>query len=517
VEGEVEVEVEWVPRPNYARDDVRLRREGSVVHAESQREPLWLVGLPEEAPVELAGAAVRATVRLRAGERLDLVSGMGDRVPTERARMVRRYLDETLAWWDAWAGACGIAPGAERWREMILRSGMVLKLLSNEESGAIAAAPTTSLPEELGGIRNWDYRFCWVRDASLITRALTILGQRAEGVAFLHFLERAARQHRDPARIQVLYGLQGETRMPEYELGHLDGYRDSRPVRSGNAAALQCQLDVYGELLEAAHGLLRIGARFNDEEWAWLRRIADYVCDVWREKDRGIWELRGPEMHLTYSKLMCWVALDRSLRIARVLGWSDGTERWRRERAAIRHAILENAYDERRNTFVQSFSNRSLDASSLLIPLTGFLPAGDPRVQGTIDATLRELTDDGLVHRYRTDETADGVGGGEGAFGICTFWLADALALSGRTSEAREIFEAMLGRANDVGLFAEEIDPRSGEFLGNFPQAFTHVGLITCADFLARAADGEIRAPGDPEPSTDGDAFTEMAGGAERR
>lgn len=400
------------------------------------------------------------------------------------------YLDDTLAWWDEWADGCCMDPGAEQWRSMVLRSGMVLKLLTNEKTGAIAAAPTTSLPEEIGGVRNWDYRFCWVRDASLITQALVALGRKEDGIAFLQYLETAAAQHRDPARVQVLYGLSGETQMPEYNLGHLDGYRDSRPVRIGNATALQRQLDVYGELLQAAYDLLLIGAELSPEQWSWLRGVADYVCQTWHLKDRGIWEVRGPERHFTYSMLMCWVALDRSLEIASRLGWTEGTELWRREREAIHATIMEQGYDAERKSFVQSFGSRSLDASNLLIARVGFLPASDPRFQGTIDATIRELTENGLVYRYNAEESADGVSGGEGAFGLCTFWLADALSLSGRVDEARELFEGMLSRANDLGLFPEEIDPRSGSFLGNFPQAFTHVGLIDSAQILGRALGG---------------------------
>jgi len=492
VEGEVDVGMEWTPRPNYARDDVTLLQHGPVMEAQSQLGSVWLSGVPETAATRVDSATVHLHTRLATGESLHLVSTWGEPLEDASADVLDAYLHDTLAWWDHWEAACCMDPGAEQWRSMVLRSGMVLKLLTNEKSGAIAAAPTTSLPEEIGGVRNWDYRFCWVRDASLITQALVALGRKEDGIAFLRFLERAAAQHNDPARVQVLYGLSGETQLPEYNLGHLDGYRDSRPVRIGNAAALQRQLDVYGELLQAAYDLLLIGAELPPDQWTWLRGVADYVCKTWRLKDRGIWEVRGPERHFTYSKLMCWVALDRSLKISARLGWTEGTELWRRERAAIRRAILEQGYDAERGTFVQSFGSRTLDASNLLIARVGFLPAGDPMFQGTIEATLRELTENGLVYRYIAEETPDGVGGGEGAFGLCTFWLADALSLSGRVNEARAIFEGMLSRANDLGLFPEEIDPRTGAFLGNFPQAFTHVGLIDSAHFLGRAIRGEV-------------------------
>ncbi len=490
-EGEVDVEMQWAPRPNYGRDDVTLFRKGSLVEARSRGGSVWLSGLPEGASVRVEGAAVHLLHRLRAGEEMHLVSSWEQPLANPEPVRIQKYLADTLAWWDEWANACCTDPGAEEWRDMVLRSGMVLKLLANERTGAIAAAPTTSLPEEIGGVRNWDYRFCWVRDASLITQALVALGRREDGIAFLRFLEGAAAQHRDPARVQVLYGLNGETQMPEYNLGHLDGYRDSRPVRIGNAAALQRQLDVYGELMQAAYDLLLIGVEISADQWSWLRGVADYVCQTWQLKDRGIWEVRGPERHFTYSKLMCWVALDRALLIAERLGWLEGIDLWIREREAIRAAIMEQGFDHQRGSFVQSFGGTTLDASNLLIARVGFLPAGHPMFQGTVEATLRELTVNGLVYRYLAEETPDGVSGGEGAFGLCTFWLADALSLSGRVEEARQLFEGMLARANDLGLFAEEIDPHSGAFLGNFPQAFTHVGLIDSAHFLGRALRGE--------------------------
>jgi GH15 family glucan-1,4-alpha-glucosidase len=299
--------------------------------------------------------------------------------------------------------------------------------------------------------------------------------------------------------VQVLYGLGGETNLTEYNLGHLDGYRDSRPVRVGNAAALQRQLDVYGELVAAAYDLVALGVTLSPGQQAWLRSIADYVCEVWKLKDRGIWEVRGPERHFTYSKLMCWVALDRAIALAPQFGWRSSVPRWEKERRTIRAAILEQGFDSRRNSFLQSFEGSSLDASNLLIPRLGFLPPDDPRVLGTIDATLRELTENGMVHRYDVDDTEDGVSGCEGAFGICTFWLSDALALAGRVEEAREIFDGMAERANDLGLFPEEFDPATGEFLGNYPQAFTHVGLINstyCLGTALSARRGTSEEPG---------------------
>ncbi|HEX2095086.1 MAG TPA: glycoside hydrolase family 15 protein [Longimicrobiaceae bacterium] len=501
VDGEVEVDVEWTPRPNYAREDVVLTRDGVVVHARSPGYELALAGFPEHVPLALDGASARTRIRLRAGEGFNLACAWSGADPHPVAWTAHEHLEATLAWWEEWAGSCRLPDGTEEWRELMFRSGMVLKLLTNEESGAIAASPTTSLPEEIGGVRNWDYRFCWVRDSSMISRALLALGHDGDARDFLAFLESAAAQHHDPARIQVVYGLRGETHLPEYTLGHLDGYRGSSPVRIGNAAAHQRQLDIYGELLDAACELKRIGGDITPAQWEWLRHVADYVCRIWRETDRGIWEMRGPERHFTYSKVMCWVALDRALALAGVLGWRGDAAPWRREREAIHTVVLEQGFDPLQGSFTQSFGSPTLDASSLLIPITGFLPPDDPRVHGTIDATLRTLTRDGLVFRYPAGETPDGVGGGEGAFGICTFWLAQALALCGRVREAREVFEGMATRANDVGLFPEEIDPATGEFLGNFPQAFTHVGLVNAARAVGYALECGPASPGPPPAS----------------
>ncbi|HEX2190616.1 MAG TPA: glycoside hydrolase family 15 protein [Longimicrobiaceae bacterium] len=501
-EGEAEVDVEWTPRPNYAREDVVLSREGRVVFARSPKYELALAGFPEGVPLPLHGASLRARVRLRAGEGFNLACAWGGADPDPVAWTAEHHLERTLAWWAGWAASCTVPPGAEEWTELVLRSGMVLKLLTNEGSGAIAAAPTTSLPEELGGVRNWDYRFCWVRDSSMIARALLALGHDRDAREFLDFLERAAAQHRDPARIQVVYGLRGETRLTEYTLGHLDGYRGSSPVRIGNGAALQRQLDIYGELLEAARELARIGAPPTPERRAWLGAVADYVCSIWRIPDRGIWEVRGPERHFTYSKVMCWVALDRALVLAETLGLPGDAARWAAERDAVREAVLRDGYDPGQGAFTQSFGSPTLDASALLLPIVGFLPPDDPRVHGTVDAVLRTLTREGLVFRYPAGETPDGVGGGEGAFGICTFWLAHALALCGRREEAREVFSGMAARANDVGLFAEEVDPATGAFLGNFPQAFTHVGLIDAARALGLAGCRADSAAAGPRPAS---------------
>jgi len=500
--GRTSLEVDWMPRPDYARADVSLDRSGDVFRARTDRQSLWLFGLPEADTARIDGARLQHRMDLAAGEEVALICAWSEGAIASPPPG-RSLLEQTLRWWRGWADGCEVAGHAMPWREAVMRSGMVIKLLTSERTGAIAAAPTTSIPEEIGGVRNWDYRFCWVRDASMTARAFSTLGQPRDGLDFLRFIERAAAQHNDPARIQVMYGLRGETRLTEFELGHLEGYRESRPVRIGNGAALQRQLDAYGELLDAAWTLTRGGSSLPARQWTWLRGVADHVCRVWRSPDRGIWEVRGPERHFTHSKLMCWVALDRAIRLAGALGAEAPTARWSAERDEIRAAILQQGYSARRGAFVQHFESETLDASSLLIPHTGFLPASDPRVASTVEATLEHLTEDGLVHRYDTDDTSDGVGGAEGAFGICTFWLVDALAMCGRTERADEIFGGMLARANDLGLYAEEIDPADGSFLGNFPQAFTHIGLIDSAHHLGRALAGENENATAPGPESE--------------
>jgi alpha,alpha-trehalase len=497
-EGRVALESEWMPRPNYGRDDVRLTRNDDVVSACADTAVCAVTGWPEEVRVELEHAAARFTAELAAGEGFDLVCTWGGTDPRTPCAAVDEVLGITVRWWGEWAAAARVRPASSRWEDLMLRSGMVLKLLTQDRTGAIAAAPTTSLPEEIGGVRNWDYRYCWVRDSSMIARALLDLGHTADAVAFLEFLETATQRHRDPARVQVLYGLRPESRLTEFNLGHLDGYRGSRPVRIGNAAAWQQQHDIYGELLDAALELHRMGVEITAAQRDWLAAIADHTCRVWRQPDRGIWEVRGPEQHFTHSKVMAWVALDRAVALSGPLRWGARAREWAAQAEAIRRAVMRNGIDPETGAFMQAFENPTPDASNLRIPIVGFLPGDDPHVQATIDVTLRDLTRDGLVHRYSTAETADGVGGGEGAFGICTFWLAHALALAGRGTEALEIFESMAAHANDVGLFAEEVEPHTGMALGNFPQAFTHVGLIAAAHAIGTCLASAAAAPPDP-------------------
>jgi GH15 family glucan-1,4-alpha-glucosidase len=488
-EGRVRVQVEWSPRPDYARAATRMQRQGRKWVATGGGARLLLVGLADCGAIEEqeAGPVLRAELTLSAGERRALAVRWGGGLPATGEAECDRTLRATLASWRGWVGRLKGQhhPFGGEWHPQVVRSGLALKLLTHAHTGAIAAAPTTSLPEEVGGVRNWDYRYGWIRDSSFAAQALLALGCRDEALDFVRWVhEVSCRAGHPSGGLQIMYGLHGQTELPEVELAHLEGYRGSRPVRVGNAAATQRQLDIHGELLSSAYELLRMGGTLAPAVMDFLATVADSACRHWQEPDFGIWEMRGGPKHFTYSKVMAWVALDRALRMAQRYGLSGDTGYWKRNRDQLRAAILEQGYDARVGAFVQSFGSTALDAANLLIPVVEFLPFDDPRVQGTIDRTLRDLTVDGLVYRYHRD---DGVQGGEGTFGLCTFWMVHALALSGRVAEARQIFAGMSGRCNHLGLYSEELDPRTGALLGNFPQAFTHIGFINAALYLARA------------------------------
>lgn len=491
--GEVEVAVEWSPRFDYARAETCIEPCAGGARASGAGTRLALGGLPVPVAVDDdAGPVARARFTLRAGERVALrLRWDADRAPGDVDGCLRA-LEETRRAWRDWAKACAALPGAGeagaigRRRALLVRSGLTLKLLSHRHTGAIAAAATTSLPEAIGGVRNWDYRFSWIRDSAFTAQALFALGHRDEARDFLGFAQRAAfGAGQRGLRLQVMYGLHGETALHEVILAHLEGYAGSRPVRVGNAAVGQHQLDIYGELLSAAYELVRMGGTIDAARWRFLAAIADQVATIWREPDWGIWEVRGGPRQFVYSKVMAWVALDRAVRMAVRFGLPAPVRRWRRVKREIKRAVLTEGYDERLGAFVQAFGEQGLDAANLRIPVVEFLPFDDPRVQGTIDRTLERLVVNGLVYRYHTP---DGLPGGEGAFGLVSFWMADALTLSGRVEEAQAFFDRIADRANHVGLFAEEFDPATGAFLGNLPQAFTHVGLVNSALYLAQAA-----------------------------
>ena len=505
----MEVEIEWSPRFDYARNRTKVDRLSDGAQAAGGGEQLVLGGLPS--PPEIhdtpLGPVVRGRFRLQPGEQLPLVTGHGAASPPAGLEDCLSALRRSEAAWRDWVHQCGAdsgCPFAGPAHGQVVRSGLALKLLTHRHTGAIAAAATTSLPEEIGGVRNWDYRYTWIRDAGMTAQALVSVGHQVEARDFLLWTEGVAEARGERAfGLQIMYGLHGERELPELELDHLDGYCGSRPVRIGNAAAEQVQLDIYGELLESAFELTRIGGAVTAELWGFLTQVADRAAAAWMEPDYGIWEVRGGKRHFVYSKLMVWVALDRAIRLAWKLGLPGNVDSWRRARGEVRAAILERGYDPDLGAFVQSFGSAELDASLLLMPMVDFLPATDPRVQGTIDRVLERLTENGLVYRYHAD---DGLPGGEGAFGLTTFWMIDALALSGRLDEARAMFEGVTARANHVGLYAEEFDTQSGAFLGNFPQAFSHVGFINSARYLAEAA-GEHTAPapmGTPEHRREG-------------
>ena len=365
--------------------------------------------------------------------------------------------------------------------------------MTSEQTGGVIAAPTTSLPEELGGVRNWDYRYCWLRDATLTLEALLDGGYTGEALAFRDFLLRVGTG--DPTTAQIMYGVGGERRLIEFELPHLPGYEGSRPVRIGNAAAEQFQLDVYGEVAGAMYLGAEAVGRVDPRLWPRWRTVFEYVETIWREPDDGIWESRGPRRHYTYSKVMAWVVFDRAIRLAERFELDAPLERWRATREQIHAEVCERGFDPERRTFTQYYGSEELDASVLNIPLVGFLPGADERVGGTIDAVRRELGRDGFVSRYSTAHTDDGLPGDEGQFLACSFWLVSALALNGRVEEARTLFERVAGLANDLGLLAEEYDVAHGRQLGNFPQAFSHLGLIAAARAISTADAPAAHAP----------------------
>ncbi|HEY8216166.1 MAG TPA: glycoside hydrolase family 15 protein [Acidimicrobiia bacterium] len=435
-------------------------------------------------PVETRGRELHTVAEFRVSE--------GDRIPfvltwfashREMPKRIEglRALAETTAWWHRWSGR---ASYQGEHAALVQRAAITLKALTYAPTGGLIAAPTTSLPEWLGGVRNWDYRYCWLRDATFSLYALMSVGYVDEARAWRDWLLRALAGQ--PQQAQIMYGPAGERRLSEYEVDWLPGYEGSRPVRIGNAASEQFQLDIYGEVLDTLHLANRVGIPPDPSVWPLVLTIVDFLEEAWHRPDEGIWEVRGERQHFTHSKIMAWVAFDRAVKAVRELPMEGvDTARWEALRDEIHAQVCEQGYDPARNTFVQHYGSDALDASLLLIPLVGFLPATDPRVQGTIAAIERELVVDGFVRRYATEEGVDGLPGGEGAFLPCSFWLADNFALTGRIDDARSLFERLIGLCNDVGLISEEYDPERQRMLGNFPQAMTHVALVNTACNLA--------------------------------
>jgi GH15 family glucan-1,4-alpha-glucosidase len=486
--GRVEIDLEYAPRPEYGLIFPFLTPiQGGV----ATRAGANVLVLSSPMELEIDGSDARGRFRLSRGESLTFAlhhAQAWEEAPRVwEAAEISAHIEDTIEAWRTWSALHQRYEGP--WRELVHHSGRVLQALSYQPTGAIVAAATTSLPEEVGGERNWDYRYAWVRDASLTLEALWVAACPDEAVSFFNYMASAsATQLRRGQDLQIMFGVGGERDLSERELPHLSGWRNSRPVRVGNAAWDQRQLDVYGELLNAAYRLSDQWAELDPVTGSFLVDVADAAAVRWREKDQGIWEQRGDPQHFLYSKLMCWVALDCAIQLADRLEASDRIEPWTEARAEIRGAILSQGWSEDAQSFTQAFGIDELDASTLMIPIVGFLPAADPRVLATIDAIEQRLTDeDGLVYRYRS---ADGLEGEEGTFLLCTFWLAQALAIAGRVQRARTVFERAIAYVNDVGLLAEEVDRATHELLGNFPQAFSHIGLVNAAWAIAQAEKG---------------------------
>lgn len=483
--GSVEVEVSFAPRPGYGLILPVLHNiDGGIVVRAGAEE----LALSSPVPFELDGGTARAVLRLRAGDAVGFAlhrqRGQDEAPSFWSQQELARRLEDTIAGWTSWSGIHQSYNGP--WQELVAGSGRVLQALSYYPSGAIVAAPTTSLPEVAGGTRNWDYRYTWVRDASMTLQALWVAACPDEAGKFFQFLATAAaRQLAGGEELQIMYGIGGERDLPERVLHHLPGWRSSAPVRVGNGAWNQRQLDVYGELLDAAATMPEFLAELAPETLRFLADAADAAVTRWQNQDQGIWEVRGEPRHYLYSKLMCWVAVDRAITLAGVLQASDRVPRWTDAREQIAASIRENGWSDAAGAYTQAYGSEQLDASALMLAIVGFLPAGDPRFLATIEAIEHRLTDTrGLVYRYRGD---DGLPGEEGAFLLCTFWLAHALALAGLTERARAVFERAAGFATGLGLMAEEVAPDSRELLGNFPQAFSHIGLVNAAWAISEA------------------------------
>lgn len=480
--GRVAMRMEFVARFDYgaAVPWVTPLEEGPGLRAIAGPDMLTLC---TPVPLRGEGTASVGEFAVAAGERVPFVLTHS---PSHRPPPVpvdaEAALAATEATWQAWSARCR---HTSEWGEAVHRSHIVLKALTYAPTGGIVAAPTTSLPERIGGPRNWDYRFCWLRDATFTLLSLLDAGYVEEARAWRDWLLRAVAG--SPAQMQIMYGVAGERRLTEWEAGWLPGYAGSRPVRVGNAAAAQFQLDVYGELMDVLHQAREAGLAASEAGWALQRALVGHVEAVWDRPDDGIWEVRGGQQHFIHSKVMAWVALDRAVKSAEHFGLDGPVAHWRDVRARIHAEVCAKGFDPGLGSFVQSYGSRHLDASLLLIPLVGFLPPEDSRVCGTVAAVERHLMADGLVLRYDTEATADGLPPGEGAFLACSFWLADNLALQGRRAEARALFERLLALRNDVGLLAEEYDPRTRRQLGNFPQALSHLALTNTARNLSMA------------------------------
>ncbi|WP_338049004.1 glycoside hydrolase family 15 protein [Rhodoligotrophos defluvii] len=481
--GSVDIHMDFVLRFNYGQAVPWVRRHDYGLSAIAGPDAVAL-----HTPVALRGHDLKtiADFTVREGDYVPFTLSYHNSHKTPHFVPDRQEsLEATTRWWREWSARARVDHIPEYWREAVIRSLITLKLLTYQPTGGIVAAATTSLPEAIGGARNWDYRYCWIRDSTLTLYALLNAGYREEAEAWRQWLLRAAAGH--PQQLHIMYGIGGERWLPENEIPWLSGYENSRPVRIGNGASGQTQLDVFGELLDVLHAAYKAKLTFVEDSWRVQKVLLNHLEKVWQQPDHGIWEVRGPKQRFTHSQIMSWVAFDRGIKTADERGLNAPVDRWRQVRAEIREAVLAKGFDAKRNTFVQSFGSKNLDASLLLIPQVGFLKPKDSRVLGTVAAIEQELIEDGFVMRYSTDHVNDGVGGEEGCFLACSFWLADAYAMQGRLDDAGALFERLCGLRNDVGLLAEEYDPRRRRLVGNFPQSFSHVGLVNTAFNLSHA------------------------------
>ena len=500
VRGTMSFRMECFPAFNYARDEhtVQLTQCGSCFHASGGLS----LGLRARLPLLQKGNGVSSEFTLDEGQTEIFVFGIVTQEQGCDGLLSQPEADElaikTVQYWRQWLSK---STYQGRWREMVHRSALALKLLTYAPTGAIVAAPTCSLPEQIGGERNWDYRYTWIRDAAFTVYGLLRIGFTEAAAEFMNWLQSRCHELEPDGSLQIMYGIDGRHTLTEETLTHLGGYRGSRPVRVGNGAYNQLQLDIYGELMDSVYLYNKYGSPISHDLWIHLRRLINWVCDNWHRPDEGIWEVRAERQHFVYSKLMCWVALDRGLRLADKRSFPADRDRWFKVRDQIYEEIMSKGWSRERQAFVQRYGSNSLDAANLMMPLVFFLSPTDPRNFKTLEAILRSPAEGGLlsnnlVYRYNLEETTDGLRGKEGTFNICTFWLVEALTRAGRTDpvrleKARLIFEQMLGYANHLGLYAEQTG-HNGEALGNFPQAFTHLALISAAFNLDRALGGKV-------------------------
>lgn len=484
ISGEVAMSMELILRFNYGQVVPWVRRRDYGLSAVAGPDAVEL-----HTAVALVGRNMTTTARFTIRENEEVPFTLSYHRSHKMPHFVpdsSETMDRTISWWQEWSKRCLFDIKHHVWRDAVIRSLITLKLLTFGPTGGIVAAPTTSLPEAIGGSRNWDYRYCWLRDSALTLYALLNAGYREEAEAWRQWLLRAAAGR--PEQLHIMYGIAGERWLPENEVPWLPGYEESSPVRIGNEAVGQIQLDVYGELIETLHAAREAELAPLAEAWRLQSVLLDHLETIWRKPDNGIWEVRGEPRAFTHSRLMCWVAFDRAIKSAEHFGLDGPVDRWRELRDMIHADICENGFDPHRNSFTQHYGGKALDASLLLIPQVGFLPADDPRVIGTIRAIEQDLICNGFVLRYSTDQVDDGIGGEKGAFLACSFWLADAYVMLGRIDDASKLFESLLAIRNDLGLLAEEYDPIRKRLVGNFPQGFSHIGLINTAFNLIDAS-----------------------------